>query len=223
MSTIASTFDAGAVLLRLRQEGRVVVRGMNWETYKTFMDSVGERSLPHAYDGETLELMTKSNEHEFYKCILGRLVEVWADETMTPLRLGGETTLQSEEVQRGVEGDEIYWIGNLERLADPLNIDLARDPPPDLVIEAEVSRTVVNKLGVYAALGVPELWRVTGERIRVGRLQPDGQYQWSEQSALLPGLPIQELSRFLRQAATTSDHLSVLRAFRACVRQLLGR
>jgi len=223
MSVLAPPLNPDALLQRLRAEGRVLLPGVSWEAYRALVDSVGERPLAHTYDRGTLELMTRSREHEIYKCLLGRLIDVWADETLTPIAYGGEMTLQREDVERGVEGDEIFWVGNLERLADPLNIDLSRDPPPDLVIESEVSETVVDRLSVYAALGVPEVWRVSASGIRVGRLQPNGQYQWGDESKVFPSLPLAEVARFLQQAATTSDHRRIAREFREWVRQHLGR
>ncbi|HKI35535.1 MAG TPA: Uma2 family endonuclease [Gemmataceae bacterium] len=223
MSALAPPLNAADLLQRLRAEGRVLLSGVSWEAYRALIDSVGERALLHTYDRGTLELVTRSREHEIYKCLLGRLIDVWADETLTPLGYGGEMTLQRGDVERGVEGDECFWVGNLERLTDPLHIDLSRDPPPDLVIEAEVSTTVVDRLSVYATLGVPEVWRVSASRIRVGRLQPDGQYQWGEQSTVFPALPLAEVLRFLQQAATTPDHRRIARDFRAWVRQQLGR
>ncbi len=223
MSTLARPLNANDLLRRLRAEGHVRLPKVSWEAYRALIDSMGEQPLAHAYDRGTLELMTRSLEHEIYKCLLGRLIDVWADETLTPIAYGAEMTLQREDVERGVEGDEIFWVGKLERLADPLHIDLSRDPPPDLVIESEVSATVVDRLGVYAALGVPEVWRASAGGIRVGRLQPEGQYQWGDESKVFPSLPLAEVSHFLQQAATTSDHRRIAREFREWVRQNLGR
>jgi hypothetical protein len=103
-----------------------------------------------------------------------------------------------------------------------MEIDLLRDPPPDLVIESEVSTSVVSKVNIYEALKIPELWRVSEQGIRVGLLQADGHYQWGDRSALLPTLPLAELVRFMRMKDTV-DQLSILRAFRSWVRQHLGK
>ena len=163
--------------------------------------------------------MTRSKEHEVFKSLLGRLVEIWADENDIAFSWGGEMTLRREDLERGVEGDECYWVGDLERLSHPLQIDLSRDPPPDLVIEAEVSATAIDKVGVYAALGVPEVWRVSAAQIRVGRLQPDGQYHWGEPSGVFPTLPLGDVLHSFQQPATTSNHVSIVRAFRAWQRE----
>ncbi len=223
MSTMAPPLNGEELLQRVRDEGRVLLTGVSWKEYQRLMDSLGERSCPHAYDRGSLELMPKSNLHELLKSLLHQLILVWADENDIPIDMGGETTLQREDLERGVEGDEIYWIRNLERLHDPVQLDLQRDPPPDLVIEAEVSTPAVNKLGIYAALGVPEIWRIDADRIRVGRLDSAGNYQWGEQSVLFPTLPLTEVFRFMQDGARTRDRISVMRAFRAWVRLRIGK
>ena len=219
MSTLTAPLDAAEVMRRWHAEHRVVLTGVSWEAYKKLMHDVGERSLPHAYAFGILELMAKSNEHEILKSVLNQLIVVWAEENDISLAFGGEMTLQRDDIARAVDGDEIYWIGDLSWVRGNYDIDLTRDPPPTLVIESEVSTTAVDKLGIYSALGVPGVWRVSTSRLRVGRRQPDGQYQWGDESGVFPTLPTAELLKHLRQAATTPNHVAVIRAFRAWVRQ----
>jgi Uma2 family endonuclease len=166
--------------------------------------------------------MGKSRSHEVYKCLLGRLIEVWVDETGLPLEYGGELTLKREDVKRGVEGDECYWITHADQVQGRMEIDLFVDPPPDLVIESEFSTTVVNKLGIYAALRVPEIWRANAAGVRIGCLQSDGTYLWGDQGNVLPGFPVAEVTRLLQKLGTTGQ-MSIVREFRAWVRQQLGK
>jgi Uma2 family endonuclease len=222
MSTVALSLDGIALRERVRKEGRVLLAGVSWEAYKTLLDSVGNTSFPHTYDRGRLELMVKSREHELYRSLLGRFAEVWADENLIPLEYGGEMTLQREDVERGVEGDECYWIQNESKVRGKMVLDFITDPPPDLVIEAEVSTTILSRLPVYSALRVPEIWRVSEAGIRVGRLQADGQYEWCEQSTVFPNFPMAEIPRFFAMVGST-DNQSIVRAFRTWVRQHLGR
>jgi Uma2 family endonuclease len=222
MSAIAQSLDGTALRERVRKEGRVLLTNVTWKTYKALLDSVGEVSFPHAYHERRLELMGKSRPHELYKWLLGRFVEVWVDEHGMPLEVGGEMTLQREDAECGVEGDECYWIKNAPLILGRMDPDFMHDPPPDLVLESEVSTTVVDKLSIYAALKVPEIWRISLSGIQVGRLQSDGQYAWGEESAVLPGFPFAEALRFL-QMYNTTDQLSIVRQFRAWVREHLGK
>jgi Uma2 family endonuclease len=222
MGVIAQPLDGAALRERVRKEGNIVLADVSWEAYKGLLDSVGEAAFPHAYLRRRLELMGKSRPHELFKWLLGRFVEVWVDEKGLPLEVGGEMTLQREDAECRVEGDECYWIQNAARIRGRMNPDFTEDPPPDLVLEWEVSTTAVDKLGIYAALKVPEIWRISLSGVLVGRLQPDGQYEWGTASGVLPGFPFAEAIRFL-QMYSTLDQLSIVRQFRVWVRQHLGK
>jgi Uma2 family endonuclease len=221
MTPVTTADGAEALLGRLRREGRVLLTGVSWREYRGFLDRVEPRAPRFTYDRGRFEIMTTSREHEIYRWLIGRLLEVWAEETATPLSVGGEMTFEREDLDRGLQPDECYWIQNEPRVRGRLNLDFRQDPPPDLILEAEVSHTVLDRLAVLAALGVPEVWRFDGTALQIGLLQPGGEYHWGDRSAAFPALPTPEIVRFV-QMWHSSDHLGVVRAFRAWVRQRLG-
>lgn len=96
---------------------------------------------------------------------------------------------------------------------------MAVDPPPDLAIEIEITRSVLNRLGIYAKLGVREVWRFDGEALTVLLLGPDGNYAPSPTSAAFPYLPMGEIARFLNDEGTDDTRWG--RAFRAWVREVI--
>jgi Uma2 family endonuclease len=100
--------------------------------------------------------------------------------------------------------------------------DPETDPPPDLLLEIEVSRSLLNRVAICAVLRIPEVWRFDGERIRVHCLQPDGTYQPGGQSHLFPEIPLHEVVIFLNRV-TTPDYLTAVEEFRAWLRQILGK
>jgi Uma2 family endonuclease len=126
-------------------------------------------------------------------------------------------TLRRPDLDRGLESDQCYCIANESRVRGKTAIDLASNPPPDLFVEIEVSRTILDRIAVAAALGVREIWRFDGTKLQIGPVQPDGQYTWRTTSEAFPGIRMDEIVRFLRMAQTTG-HLDVLRALRARVR-----
>jgi hypothetical protein len=63
-----------------------------------------------------------------------------------------------------------------------------RATPPDLVIEVDLSTEARHKFPIYAALGVPELWRYDGDVIQFHLLR-NGHYVEASASDALPGLP----------------------------------
>ena len=75
----------------------------------------------------------------------------------------------------------------LEQIRPKEEIDLTIDPPPDLVIEVEITSSAIRKLKLFATMGVPEVWRHDGERLEMFALK-DSQYQPIEASQSLPGL-----------------------------------
>src|SRR5205807_1671967 len=97
-------------------------------------------------------------------------------------------------------------------------LDLRRNPPPDLAIEVDISHSSVNRMGIYAALGVPEVWRFDGQALQVNQLGSDGKYAVSDRSLHFPFLPLAELVAFLLKR-TQMDETSLVRSFRDWVRQ----
>ncbi|MBV8076797.1 MAG: Uma2 family endonuclease, partial [Planctomycetaceae bacterium] len=116
--------------------------------------------------------------------------------------------------------DECYYLTNAERVVGR-RIDLSVDPPPDLAIEVEISRSALDRIGIYAALGVPEVWRFDGEALRVEQLQADGTYREVAASPGLPFLSSEEVVQWLRLAETMGQ-TPWLRQFREWVRDELA-
>ncbi len=215
---------AGLVEFMLTREPgrRVTVEPVTWEEYERLMDAREEagRHVRLTFDQGRLEIMPTSLTHELLKKILAILIEAWLCETGGDYLPGGNVTVKSEAKERGFEPDECYYVQNRARMAGRRELDLATDPPPDLVIEAEVSRTATGRLPVFAGLGVPEVWRYDGERIVVLLLGPGETYQESATSRAIPTFPFAEVPRFVAMAESTTSYAAVARAFRAWVRAL---
>ena len=129
-------------------ERRFVLYGVPWSTYVALRDAMDDQaSLKMTYLEGTLELMSPSMLHEDAKTIIARLVEVWAMERDIDLRGFGGATFCREAKERGLEPDECYKLGKLEE-----------DGVPDIAIEVVVTSGLVDKMAVYAGLGVPEVW-----------------------------------------------------------------
>ena len=98
------------------------------------------------------------------------------------------------------------------------DLDIELDPPPDIAVEVEISTSALDRLGIYAALGVSEVWRSDGHQVMIAQLQDDGTYAPVAQSPSFPWLPLAELSRFLVASATLGETRRWIRSFRAWVR-----
>jgi len=71
----------------------------------------------------------------------------------------GSTTFKRLNQARGAEPDSSFYIQNAARIRGKREIDLTQDPPPDLVVEIDITSSSLNRFQIYATLGVPELWR----------------------------------------------------------------
>jgi Uma2 family endonuclease len=121
-----------------------------------------------------LEVMTISSDHEYFKSLIGNLISRLAEEHDIPIASFGSTTFRKKALERGLEPDECYYVANERRVRGKRRLDLRRDPPPDLIVEIDVSYRHVDREAIYAAMGVPEMWRFDGKRLRAFRLVDGG-------------------------------------------------
>jgi Uma2 family endonuclease len=200
----------------------IVLHNVSWDTYEAIGDSLSGRPIRLNYDRGTLEIMTLSLEHERYKRLIGLLVTIIALEWRIAIGGGGSTTYRRRSKDRGLEPDECFYITNWPKVRGKKQIDLTRDPPPDLAIEVDIAHSSVDRMGIYASLAVGELWRFDGEKLRVFRLTATGRYQARARSALFPTLPVDKLVRFIRLGFEQDDTSMVL-AFQKWLRRRVGK
>jgi Uma2 family endonuclease len=157
------------------------------------------------YDHGRLEIMTVSRTHERWKSVLARLLEMFAFALRIPLVSSGNLTIRRQDLARGLEPDVCYYVQNANAMSEVRELDLSRDPPFDLVLEVEYSQTVETRLPILDSLGVNEVWRFDGNKLRVLLRQPQGGYRETTKSAAFPQLPIAEFEGFLRRTGTMND------------------
>lgn len=193
---------------------------VDWRTYSKLLHIFAERpGVRLTYDRGELEIMSPLFEHEYDGGFLGRLVVVLTEELTLPIMPGGSTTLRRRLKKRGLEPDECYWIANAFKMAGKRRLDLRKDPPPDLAIETDVTRSSLNRMDIYAALKVPEVWRLEGNTLTFLVLAPDGRYASAATSQSFPQVTPANLLSFIQQARQASDQNPIVQQFRAWVRQ----
>ena len=185
-------------------EQRYVLRNVAWHVYVSLHDSLelaGSRVSMTYLEG-ALEFMSPSETHEDYKKIIARLLEAYAEEADVDLNGRGSTTFREEPKERGLEPDECYSVGPFTGR-------------PDLAIEVEVSRPLLDKLKVYEGLGIREVWVWRRTRLVVHVLGPSG-YAPAERSAVLPDIDLALLAGFVRLGESQTK---LVKAYRAALRQ----
>lgn len=150
MSTTATETDVGQ---------SIVLYDVSWEQYERILEVFSDRRFRHTYDRGTLEIMSPTAKHERVKRILDRLIEVLAEEFNLDIASFGSMTQRRSKKRRGLESDECYYFACEPLIRHKEDLDFSVDPPPDLAVEVEVSRSAVGRLPVDASLGIPEVWR----------------------------------------------------------------
>lgn len=202
-------------------EARFVIHGVTWEKYLALLDWMGDRHIRVTFDGEDLELMSPSYEHERGGALVGHLIERLSEELDLDICSGGQTTFKSELVEKGLEPDRCYWLRNEPVIRGKTELDLAADPPPDLAVEVEVTSSVLDRPEIYSALGIPEIWRWRRGRLEVLLLGPDRRYHASDAGACLPMVPVAEFGRRVARGLEIGER-QLIREFVAWVREAIA-
>lgn len=201
----------------LPPEQRVLLDNITWGLYEDLLAAHRDRSVPRfTYDRGQLEIMSPSAEHEQIKETITLLVNIVAEETEVNVEGFGSTTFRRQDIARGFEPDACFYIENLVRVKGKTEIDLQIDPPPDLVIEIDITRSSMDKFAILAHVGVPEVWRYDGRRLSIFHLRGIT-YLEHETSAVLRGVAASDVTRALDQSRTL-ERLAWLRSVRAWAR-----
>lgn len=201
-------------------ETRTVLENISWQTFKAMLSETGsERKNRLAYDNGTVEIMSPHKAHENPNRLIEGFIVVLCEELGLEISRTGSLTLTRDDLEKGGEPDSSYYIQNEHLVRSKEKIDLAFDPPPDLVIEVEYSRSAINKLNLYATIGVSEFWRYNGKILKIYRLNGK-QYSEVDFSPTFPSIPVKEIPQFI-QAAKKDGEIATTKSFRALVRSLL--
>jgi Uma2 family endonuclease len=202
------------------KEQRLVLYGIDWRTYLRMARALSERRCVRlTYDRGLLEIMTISPEHERYKYLLILMIAALSDELGIVIAGFGSMTCKRRP-SRGLEPDQCYWIANEPLVHARVRIDLRTDPPPDLMLEIDISSKSTRRMKLYARMRVPEVWRFDGQVMTFLTLSAAKKYVPAATSLSFSGLKADDLARFLNLSHQT-DEKDLIAQFRAWVRQNL--
>jgi tetratricopeptide (TPR) repeat protein len=208
-------------LLRGERGETKIIHNVSWEEFENILAEMGDnRSSRVAYDRGRLEIMAPLPEHEGYKEIIGDLIKDLAEELNLDYRSFGSTRWKRQKELAGVEPDNCFYIQNESLVRGRLTIDLEQDPPPDLVLEIDITSKSIDRMPIYARLGVPELWRYDKKILRIYQLQ-NGKYNETDTSLAFGTFPVKQIPSFIEQNITASTR-KLRQSFRTWVRQYLA-
>lgn len=206
------------VLLTIAPGNSLVLENVSWQAFEKLLLDLGEtRAARVTYDRGMLEIMAPLPRHEYYKEAVGILVQDLADELDLDYETLGSTTWKRQDVLGGVEADNCFYFQNEPLIRGKLDIDLAHDPPPDLVLEIDITSKSLDRMAIYARLGIPEVWRYDNGILKIYQLQ-EQQYLETDTSLAFPMFPVQQIIPFIDQHLSLGKK-AMRRAFREWVRQ----
>jgi Uma2 family endonuclease len=193
-------------------EQRVVLRGLSWEAYLQILNALPDsRRARLTYDDGVLEITVPSELHEFSRSLIDRFIVTLIEVMGLRLKTMGSTTMNYPYLKKGAEPDNAYYIQN-QPLVKGRTVDFSQDPPPDLVVEVDITYTDIAKNQFYASLGIPEFWRFDGQVWRIYQLQ-EKVFVEVENSPIFPQVPKERLYAFLAEAQ--EDEIDAVRSLRS--------
>lgn len=182
-----------------QQEQRIVLKNVSWQLYEHLLEMQRDHSTPRfTYNQGVLEIVSPSAKHEQLKDLIVLIVNALAEAREMDVVGLGSTTFSRQDLDRGFEPDACFYLTNIGRVKGKEEIDLSSDPPPDIVVEIDVTSPSIKKMPIFAALGVMEVWHYedASERWRIFRLAGGG-YTEQAESGWFPKFTAATLAQFV--------------------------
>jgi len=220
MAATVETSQVDSILKQigsLRDDERLILHDVTWEGYRELLDELGEhRRVLVSYSEGVLEIMPLSHRHERHKEFILRLIGALTEELEIEMISAGSTTLQLDSIEGGAEPDTSFFIQHAAQMIGRETHDLLTDPPPDIVVEVDISRPSYSKKEIYARFGVPEFWSYNGKKFKILRLE-GANYVETDHSLAFPFLPATAVATFIERSKS-EGHNAVIKSFREWVR-----
>jgi Uma2 family endonuclease len=210
-------------LIKPIAETYISLNNISWETFNHLLEEMGDqRNQLLTYYLGTLEILSPLGEHENDNRFVESLISVITDELNLNLKKFGSLTLKLDLIKQAVEPDSCYYLKKEPLVRNKQNIDLTIDPPPDLVLEIDITSGSLNKLPIYANLKIPEVWRFNGKKVRVFLLEEDkNEYQENNQSLNFPWLDLTMIPQLIKQNLEIGE-TATLKQFRQWIKDNIG-
>lgn len=189
-----------------------LIYGVSWDEYSRFLEATADFNLRHTYDGYTLELMTPLKSHDWIKTVLGRMIETMAFDLDINIQSVGSTTLSSAQTVKGVQPDEGYYITHEAKVRGKNTYEPDVDPPPDLIIEVDVTSSCVPRFPIFALLGIREIWHHDDDELEFLWLADKGDYIQHASSREFPFLDSTAVAAILAKYDQVDEN-SLIREF----------
>lgn len=191
--------------LALEEENSVILSNVSWKTYTRFVEETVDKIVNPRfyYDEGNLLIMSNSSEHEEIKDTIVYLIYIFTEEFRVNSRSLGSSTYQREDIEKGFEPDSCFYFENEPKIRGVKRLDMSVHPAPDLIVEVDITSLSTFRQHIFAAFGVPEIWRFDGEKMQILRLEND-KYVEISNSLALPKVTAEKLTEFVQKSETLS-------------------
>jgi Uma2 family endonuclease len=204
------------MISQLPEDASVTFRDVSWDEYEELLEQVDEApGLRISYDNGSLHVIAVSAEHEKYAFFINSLIAGIRLRLRMDILAFGSATMRKPKRSAGHEPDACFYVQTAPLIGNRVQLDFETDPPPDIVVEVDVHHDSRSRFRVYAALGVPEIWRYDGQAMTIYHLSKEGdgqEYVAGDTSTGLPMLSAQLLTEMLERMRRDGE-LSALLAF----------
>lgn len=196
--------------------GTVVRIPATWENYLSLCQQRGDGSIPRIKyrTGEVL-LMSPLPKHGRDASLIADIIKVLLDNNGREYDSFTPVTMELPPIS-GIEPDYCFYIDNWEAVSGKERIDWRVDPPPDLVLEIDV--TSYSDVNDYLPYRVPEVWLFRQNQLTIYQLQAT-EYSLATHSRYFPDLNLQELIIKYRQIAYDRNTSTAIRQLRQSLEQ----
>lgn len=213
----AVTSDYLEAIEHLPDGAMLRLEDISWDEYELLLDQLADwPGMRVSYDHGRVEIMSPTFEHENYIGFFSRLGHILSNEMDIVVEAAGATTYKQESLLQGSEGDQSFYVQNASAIIGKRRIDLDIDPPPDVVVEVDITSESLSKFPIYAAFLVPEIWRYDGKQARIYHLVNES-YLERNASLSFPFLTSQAMTEFLEQSKTQGQTAALV-AFQQWIR-----
>lgn len=194
------TLDYLTAVNYLPADGVLILPHVSWAEFEFVAKELGDRrDVRLSYYRGRMEIVMPSPEHEEYVDLIQDLTRLLVRELGLRMESRGTALLKRELRETGAQPDGCFYIQHAAQIIGKRQLDLTIDPPPDIVVEVDFSTDSRGKFTIYAALGVPELWRYDGVSFEMYHLTETG-YVESRASLAFPFLTASVMTDFLEQS-----------------------
>jgi Uma2 family endonuclease len=207
---IAEATKYYTIVSQLPEDTELIFHGATWEEYEELLDQVGEAAgLRISFNDGTLKVMSLFSEHEKYARFIERLISTLSLRLLINIISFGSATMRKRRESKGNEPDACFYVQTAETIGNRIELDFSIDPPPDIAVEVDIHHDSTDNDAIYAALGVPEIWRYDEWAMTIYQLQ-EGDYVVAETSRALPMLNGEILTEYVNRMRQDGEFKALL-------------